>query len=57
MAITMRPWITTMTAAGTPAEISMLRPPERRKPNSTAPAMTPAAEPRARRPTTSPSNP
>ena len=31
-----RPWITSTTALGTPASISMLMPPERRKPNSSA---------------------
>ena len=53
----MRPWITITSAVGTPATISMLMPPERRKPNSKAAAMTPTTEPRANKPATRPSKP
>ena len=57
IATTITPWQITTIAEGTEALISIDRPPERRQPNSSANATTAVAEPRASRPTTSPSKP
>ncbi|KAH0441773.1 hypothetical protein KCU90_g2211, partial [Aureobasidium melanogenum] len=48
------PCTTSTSADGTDATISILMPPERRKPNSNAAAHTPVIEPRASKPTTRP---
>ena len=41
MAMITKPWMITTTADGTCAVISMLMPPERRKPKNKAPRTTP----------------